>query len=163
MSKTPTSIEERRERIRKLKAQSPTPSPTSSQDSASSTATSNHSDAKSPTSGQPEHWRPQSDHMVVQPGMVPQFMIETAKLFQLCVNLEIEALSAEAEMVLKGSNDPRLPLTLDANRSILILAFNTAQQIQEKYAEMMQPDPPQLWLPDTSLSTPIPVRNSDGV
>lgn len=165
MSKTPTNIEAQRERIRLLKNSSTSSSastPPSPSESSSLNESSPTSNDPSPTSEQPEHWRPQSDNMSVPPELIPQFMIETAKLFQLVLNLEIEAISAEAATSWEGNQDPRLPLAMEASRSMLILSFSLAQQIQEKYAAMIQQDQPQLWLPDTSLSTPIPVRNSDG-
>lgn len=133
--------------------------PTSTETMENSGTRSSNSSATSTTSEQPETWRPQSDHMVVTAEQVPQFMVETSKLFQMALNSEIETL------VLVGmehaESDPALGQEIEAQTALLTVAKIVARQMQEKYAAILHQSQPQLWLPDTSLSTPGRGRNSD--
>lgn len=143
----------------KLLAPHNTNSTSSAASSEISPPTSKNSDTTSTTSEQPETWRPQSDHMVVTAEQVPQFMVETSKLFQMALNSEIETL------VLVGmehaESDPALGQEIEAQTALLTVAKMVARQMQAKYAAILHQSQPQLWLPDTSLSTPGRGRNSD--
>lgn len=159
MSKKTINIEERRERIRRLKSQEPMNGTPSSPSSPTSQQQSSESSENSQTTEQHEPWRPQSDNMVVASEQVPAFMVEVSKLFQMAINSEIGVLGAVVAQEIQDNPEDPVPEDLENQLSILTLARMVSRQMQVKYAAMIQASHPQLWTPDQGI---IPVTRGSG-
>lgn len=145
----------RREPATRPPANSSRPLPPSSETSNGSPTKLTDSPETSPTSASPGHWRPQPDDMMVPEDQAPHFMIETARLFQLCLNRELEELSLIVKEIQGDAPVPKpVPPDLMTMWAMLTLAHSVAQQLQEKHARNLAMTSTRLWTPANGAMNP---------